>query len=551
MAGRLPEAERICLEVLAAEPAHPHALHMLAKLRINAGAREEGRALLERALATGVKHPAIELVYGRLLLDLGRLEEAVPALRRSLALDPRQPGAIALLAKMLNTLGATGDARQLLDNALAAWPEDPHLLPVSAVIHLTQGAFAKAEVDLRRALAANPSSSEAYANLAAFYEHSNRPEEVQRLLDTAAQQGLANTTSKLVNARLLRAQGQAAEARALLAGLQGANDLTPSLQRDLCTELGWCADVLGDAPAAMTYFQEANDLALTLAAAPLDLPDLFPRHIASLRKFYSEADVPAGGAPEGSTPAFLVGFPRSGTTLLDTMLGAHPQLFVMEERPTIQTMLDLYASGGLRYAEDLAQLTPPHYAELRAVYRQVARAAGWDGSRRLLDKSPWATAHVGFIQQVFPGAPIVFMVRHPCDVVLSCFMNNFEIHSGSVHFVRLESTVAVYCGIMDLWQLYLQRLPLRYLVLRYEDLLGSPEAEMRRLIGFLDLPWVPEVLDHQAAALRRGYIPTPSYSQVSRPLFHSSRDRWRRYESYLEPYLPRLQPYIRAFGYET
>ncbi len=551
MAGRLPEAERICLEVLAVEPVHPHALHMLGVLRINSGARQEGLALLERALATGVKHPAIELVYGRLLLDLGRPEEAVPALRRSLALDPRQPGVIALLAKTLNTLRNTAEARRLLDNALAAWPDDPDLLPVSAVIHLVQGAFAKAETDLKRSLTVNPTSGEAYANLAAFYEHSNRPEEVQRLLDTAAQQGFANDASKLVNARLLRAQGQAAEAWPLLQELQAANDLTPARQGDLYSELGWCADILGDAPAAMMYFQEANDRALQLAAVPPELPDLFPQHIASLKRFYSETDVPAGDALEGPVPGFLVGFPRSGTTLLDTMLGAHPQLWVMEERPTIQAMLDLYASGGLRYAEDLGQLTPRHYSELRAVHRQVSRAAGWDRTRRLLDKSPWATAHAGFINQVFPGAPFVFMVRHPCDVVLSCFMNNFEIHSGSVHFVRLESTVALYCSIMDLWRLYQQRLPLKYQVLRYEDLIESPEAEMRRLIEFLDLPWMPEVLDNRTAALRRGYISTPSYSQVSRPLYRSSRGRWQRYMTYLEPHLPRLLPYIHAFGYEA
>jgi tetratricopeptide (TPR) repeat protein len=484
-------------------------------------------------------------------LDLGRLQEAVPALQRSLALNPRQPGVIALLAKTLNTLGSTADARRLLDNAMAAWPEDAYLLPVSAVIHLAQGAYARAEADLQRALALNPSSGEAYANLAAFYEHSNRPEEVQRLLDTAAGQGLVTSTSKLVNARLLRSQGHAAAAWTLLQELQAGDDLTPSQQRDLHTELGWSADGLGDVSAAMAYFQEANDRALTLADAPPEFPDLFPQHVASLMRFYTDNNVPAGDAAEGPAPAFLVGFPRSGTTLLDTMLGAHPQLWVMEERPTIQGMLDLYAGWGMRYAEDLALLTPRHRAELRLAYQRVARAAGWDGSRRLLDKSPWATAHLGLIHQLFPDAPVVFMVRHPCDVILSCFMNNFEIHSGSVHFVRLESTVALYCSIMDLWQLYQRRLPLKYQVLRYEDLIESPEAEMRRLIGFLDLPWAPEVLDNQAAALRRGYIATPSYSQVGQPLYRSSRGRWQRYMTYLEPHLPRLLPYIRAFGYEA
>jgi hypothetical protein len=87
-------------------------------------------------------------------------------------------------------------------------------------------------------------------------------------------------------------------------------------------------------------------------------------------------------------------------------------------------------------------------------------------------------------------------------------------------------------------------------VLHYEDLIGSPETEMRRLIGFLELPWAPQVLDHRAAALQRGFIPTPSYSQVGQPLHQGSRDRWRRSAAYLEPYLPQLLPHIHAFGYE-
>jgi Flp pilus assembly protein TadD len=550
MEGRSMEAERVCVAVLEAEPAHPHALHMLASIRIHSGAVQEGLALLERALATGVKHPAIELAYGRLLVDLGRPEEAAAALRRSVALDPRQSPVIALLAKTLATLDRAAEARLLLDNALAAWPDDPYLLPASSIVHLAQGAYARAETDLQRALAVNPSSGEPYANLAAFYEHSNRPEEAQRLLDDAAQRGLMNNASNLVRARLLRDQGHITVARTLLLELQAKQDLTPTQQRDLHSELGWCAEALGEVAAAMVHFQEANDRALALTAVPPELLDSFPRQIASLMGFYAEKAPPVADAPADPAPAFLVGFPRSGTTLLDTMLGAHPQLMVMEERPAIQAMLNMYLDWGLHYADDLARLTSRHRAELRAAHQQVSRAAGWDGTRRLLDKSPYGTVHLGLIHQVFPAAPIVFMVRHPCDVVLSCFMNNFEIHSGSVHFVRLESTVALYCSIMDLWQLYLQRLPLRYLVLRYEDLIESPETEMRRLIGFLDLPWVPEVLDHRSAALQRGYIPTPSYSQVSQPLYQSSRDRWRRYAAYLEPYLPQLMPHIRAFGYE-
>ncbi|MDE2109229.1 MAG: sulfotransferase, partial [Gammaproteobacteria bacterium] len=248
------------------------------------------------------------------------------------------------------------------------------------------------------------------------------------------------------------------------------------------------------------------------------------------------------------TPAFLAGFARSGTTLLDSMLAAHADIAVLEERATEQAMITALNQFPAGYPEALKDLTPEQQAQVRQGYFNAAALAPADG-RRIVDKSPFLTVHLGMLQRIFPGAPVIFMLRHPCDVVLSCFLTNMELNSGTVHFTRLDSSVELYCKVMALWQRYTEVLPLNCQRVRYEDLLDDPEATLRQVLAFLGVPWSDDVLRHVEHVAQRGKINTASYAQVSRPLYLSSRDRWRRYVKYLEPYLPRLRPYCELFGY--
>lgn len=548
-AGRIEAAADACRRVLAHEPAHPHALHMLGLIRAEQGHAEEGLALLERAVATGVVHPAIHHIHGNLLLRLGRNAEAAVSLRRSLQIDPDQPRVAQLLGVALSRTGRHAEAEQVLREAAARWPGDARLLDALGMAYMAAGRYADASAPLEQALAADADFPEAYGNLAVVYEQSNRQGEAGRLVQEGLVRWPGHGTLQLISARLVRRGGDDRLARERLLALQTQSNLMPALRRDVEFELGWCADGLGDTDGAMRHFSTAKLQAETLAAPSDELRNIYPRQVEGLMELYGGPVLPLPAAAVRPLPAFLLGFPRSGTTLLDTMLDAHGGFTVMEERPSIQAMLDTYLAAGLNYPADLPRMTPETGAQLRAAYFRVCRQAGWDGSRPLIDKSPFASTHAGLIQQVFPGAPLVFLARHPCDVVLSCFMNNFEFNSGTVHFTRLDTTVGLYCDAMALWLLYLERLPLNRIMLRYEDLVTRPEEELRRLLEFLQMPWSPSVLDHAAQALRRGRIPTPSYQQVSRPLYQSARDRWRRYAAYLEPHLPALMPYIQAFGY--
>jgi hypothetical protein len=389
-------------------------------------------------------------------------------------------------------------------------------------------------------------------NLALVYEHNNRVQEATQTVDGGLARWPEHTPLRLVRARLQRRAGHQAAAYEELTALL-ARPQSRVMRRDVEYELGWCADGLGDMDLAFSHFSRANALAMELARPAPAFLDEFPQHMDKLSRRF-DREWAASWRPLSSLPrppVFLFGFPRSGTTLLDTMLGAHPELAVLEERPAVQAMLDAIDARGPDYPGKLATLSIDSQSALQAAYFDVARRAGWDGHKRLLDKSPFAAAHAGLIQRVFPGAPMLFLSRHPCDVVLSCFMNNFGINSGTVHFTALASTVALYCRLMALWRQFRELLPLQVHVVKYESLVQSPEQELRAILDFLDLPWAAELGDHTAHALKRGRIPTPSYLQVSQPLYQSARDRWRRYDKYLRPFLPQLQPFIDAFGYDA
>ena len=250
-------------------------------------------------------------------------------------------------------------------------------------------------------------------------------------------------------------------------------------------------------------------------------------------------------------PAFLIGFPRSGTTLLGQILDSHPGAMTLDELPTVQALVaaaDRLPGG---YPGGLARLGAAQRDTLRSAYFQaVDQLAGPAGDLLLVDKQPLATVHIGLIHQVFPEAPIIFAQRHPCDVVLSAFMQALKSHYAPGGFVTLERTAALYGAVMTLWQRAAARLPLALKVMRYEDLVEDFEAEVRGLLDHLGLAWDPSVTDFAGhARARGGGAATPSYSQVTRPLYSSSRYRWQAYARELAPVIDELRPFVNSFGY--
>ncbi|MFT3789895.1 MAG: sulfotransferase [Rudaea sp.] len=252
------------------------------------------------------------------------------------------------------------------------------------------------------------------------------------------------------------------------------------------------------------------------------------------------------------SPVFVVGFPKSGTTMLEQMLDAHPDLRSMDERSFLHQAIEKMADFGLSYPGDLDALTPDQIVDLRNAYwRSIAEVIDLREGQRLVDKNPLNMLRLPMIVRLFPHAPIIFVLRHPCDVILSCYMQQFRSPGFSGVCSTLESLSLGYAAAMNFWIHHTNLLGKNLLEWRYEDVVRNFDANVVRLAKFLNLEDSEPLRHFNRHATEKGYISTPSYSQVVKPLYGDSIERWKNYRNSFEKILPILEPALKYFGYHS
>jgi len=324
-------------------------------------------------------------------------------------------------------------------------------------------------------------------------------------------------------------------------------------------ELGTVLDKLADyegAFAALTKAAEGHSALPQNRAADHDsIFAMLARNKAGfdreLLMRWSPASLSGDGLP---APVFLLGFLRSGTTLTEQVLGAHPAVMATDESGIVHELTQELARSaavaddvpaalrkiGLEQARDLRRF---YWTRMRDEYGEAVM------HRRVVDKNALNTIELGLISVLFPEARILFALRDPRDVCLSCFMQAFTPAPATVNLLSWEGIARQYAAVMDYWLYLKDRIQPRYLELRYEDTVGDFEATYRRVFDLLGVDWHPEVIAFHEKARGR-YISTPSFAAVTQPLYSSAVARWRRYEKHFSSILPRLQRFIDAFGYQ-
>jgi tetratricopeptide (TPR) repeat protein len=504
---------------------------------------QEAVSAFEKAKQLNPGAAIVHLNLGRALASADRHEDSCRAFERAVELDPRDGLAVFEYGKSLLRLGHPERALPLLSGAARIRRTDANIYVLIGLAYARLNDFAQAEQSYRVALHVDPARAAAYLNLAILLERGNRLDELEALQKQAAEHGLSAGEADFVNALVSRRQGQLEDALAQ-AQKSEPQTLDPALRAQF---IGEVADRLGNAELAFDAFSEMNRM---MASNPDALQFDGTEYRARIERLIDET-TPGWFAgwrsvdpiEEPPSPAFLVGFLRSGTTLLDTILMGHPGTQVVEEEPILAHVEDRLGSRerlGLIEAAEIRTLRSAYFAELK---EQPAPG------RLLIDKNPLATLRAPIIYRLFPDAPIIFALRHPCDVVLSCFMQSFLVTESMASFLDLENAALVYDRAMTFWKKSREIFPLRVHEIRYEDLVEDMEGEMRPLLAFLGLPWDDKVLDHQSTAVSRGYIRTPSYAQVTEKIYRRASGRWTRYRKHMEPVLPILEPWVKEFGY--
>jgi len=249
-------------------------------------------------------------------------------------------------------------------------------------------------------------------------------------------------------------------------------------------------------------------------------------------------------------PIFLIGFPRSGTTLLDTILRTHESIEVLEEKPLIQNMINeinIYIKDDF---SNLSKIDDKTIKRIRSSYfKNRKKIISLDKKKIYIDKFPLNIIFIAEIDRIFPNAKYILSLRNPYDAVLSCFMQSFEPNDAMSNFYNLNDTSNFYNIVMSLWTKYLEILDIDIHTIKYEEIVSDFEASVSSVINFLNLKWNDNLKEFNKTATKRSMINTPSYNQVNKPLYTNSIERWKNYKNQFNKHIGNLEKWITKFEY--
>jgi tetratricopeptide (TPR) repeat protein len=554
-AGDTTTAERLCLDVLELAPDCVPALSRLCDLRRAQGRPEAAEALLRRIVALTPNNLAATQDLALMLFGRGNVADAEVHARNAIRLAPESPQAHNLLGMLLTETNRPQAGEYHYRRVLnLTGKRDPILLANLGWNLKNQGRMEEARALYRESLAAAPHIRQTMIGYVRLEEADRRFEAAAAALDLAEAAYPADQQLRLARAVLLGRTGARREAIALIDRMGEEND--GQLGPNELLEKGRLLDRLGRFDDAWAAFAEGKRQALERSGQPY-MEEAAAREIERLRRFFTAprlALLPrAGVRAHVPQPIFILGFPRSGTTLVEQTLSAHPNIAAGDELPVIHEISQIMArvlGSPLSYPEALAELWMGDQREgldtLRDLYLQKVRQLGVlrDGATRFTDKMPLNETHLGLIALLFPEAPLLHVLRHPLDIMVSAFSNHFThgFHCASA----LETAARHYARVAELVAHYRAEMPMRYLAIRYEDIVAQQEATVTAMLRFVGEDFDPACLTFH----RNGrYARTASYAQVTEPLYDHSVGRWRHYRKQLEPVIPILAPVMERLGY--
>ena len=487
------------------------------------------------------------------LYNLGKYSEAETAFRQACRLKPDWAEPHENLANALNALGKLEEAILPLQRAVELKTDSYRLLNQLGNTFDTLGRATDAKKCFKRALTIKPDFAHAIGNLASLYEKENRLQDALKTALEALTHDPLTPSANLVVAACKRRGGNFHEALEYLARIDRKSCPPPTEAQVLYQEAS-VHDRLGHYPEAFRLYSQANSIISDGVIARNHSKRQYLDKIKYLTKWFREASPrhpkPSSTSAHEDEIVFLVGFPRSGTTLVEQILATQTHIRTIEEKPLLNVMTECLNRHGLKYPNDLFQAESSVIEDMRKAYFTKAKEyIPFVRNGIIVDKLPLNIANIGLIYRVFPEAKILVALRHPCDVCLSCFMQNFQLNESMVHFLDLHDTANLYHSVMTLWQLYAEKLSINYSFVRYEDLVTRFDETTRNLFDFIQIPWNTSVHGYHLKKRSKKRIRTPSYHQVSEPLYSRSMYRWKHYEKHLSPILPVLEPHAQRFGY--
>ncbi len=513
------------------------------------------QAELDRGTGDAYDHALVALARsGR-----GDFEGAEALFRRALELEPGNPATLTSLAIHYRNQNRNRDAVLACDEAIRNYPDYADAWLERGAILGSGGSSEAARASFGRAAELAPHLAAAHAGLASLAAREGDNEAARSHATRALSIEPANAVAVNALASAELRSGNAKDALVLLEP-QLSRLAEPSLERSLAHSIAADAhDRLKDRHAAFRHYTAANaDFEAIHAGASAQSFDQ-TGFIEALIKGLVATGKTAWNTSSGQQPTnaaqrhlFLIGYPRSGTTLVENILASLPGVSALEERPTLIAADQEFIAGNADEIatgiERFSSLEVSELAKYRQAYWDKVVASGIEANAPcFVDMDPLKGTRLPFIARLFPEARILVIRRDPRDVVWSCFRTNFAMSSGTLEYTTLERAARHYDALMRLTELALERLPLNVHFVQYHRLVQDFDAETEAMCAFAGLEWTEAVRSFDRTATRRG-VTTASVGQVSRGLYDGTR-QWEPYAEFLVPILPILQPWVEKFGY--
>lgn len=511
--------------------------------------------MAEAAFRGGLEHPMVLNLTALKFEEENRFEDALAVLQRAIQIAPQDLGARNAAGLVLTRLERYREALAMFDSVVEIMPEFAGAHCARGATLEALGRLKDAEAAHRRALELEPENLGAMQGCANLLSRRGAHAEARPLAEAVLQAEPNFPDAVMVLAAADAAEGHAGRAQARLEMLAGDERLTPHQRALAYGQLGDVLDSQHLVPEALKAYEACNtglsqayaplyargDNALQFARAMLADMDAIPAAAWNTAPGPAPADGPR-------THVFLLGFPCSGTTLLEEVLASHPDVEALEERETLSEAQRAFQMK----PDDVARLAHASEAELaplREAYWARVRAEGGDPAGKVfVDKHPLHTFRLPLIQKLFPEAKILFARRDPRDVVLSCYRRRFAMSNSAYQLLTLSGAAAYYDAAMSLAETLQPAMAANTLVVRHEALIEDFDKAVGEVCDFLGLAW-SDSLRNFAEEARDRAVATPSGAQLSRGLSAEGVGAWRRYSDQLAATAPALAPWVKKFGY--
>ena len=552
--GKFESAVIAYKKAISIKPNYAEACNNLGNTLLEQGEPDGAISSYKKAIFIDSNYAEANYNMGVALSSANKPEEAILAYNNAISIKPNYPEAYCNLGNAHKEIGKLNEAIDLYRNAISINPNFAQAHNNLGKVFQEQDKLELAMEAYKKATSIDLEYSEAWTNGAEALEKWNKLEELDDWLKQAHRNfKVVPSDISYFQSKFFWRMKKRKEALKLLSTID-LKTVSENRKQGFLNLKAKCFESSKNFSKAYDCFFEMNLLAKKSDTYLNSNSDKFfantKNQLEQLKLKLTSGATDSEDNDVTISPVFLVGFPRSGTTLMDTILRSHSKIEVLEEKPTVVAAKAAIRKNG--YNEIHNNIFPIDIlSEAKAAYIKEFRKyiKSSDTSSVYIDKLPLNLIEVPLINQLFPATKFILALRHPFDTILSCWMQDFEINAAMANMVDLDRIVDLYCVAMETFKICRYEYNLNVHTIRYEDLLEDLKGESSALLTFLDLTWETNMEDYRATALKRGRINTPSYSQVSQPIYKEAKYRWVNYKEYLDKYSDQIEPWIQEFGY--